>query len=101
MSITREDVRHVATLARLEFSDEAEARFEQQLGDILAYIDQLREVDVEGVEPYISAAAGGNVFREDAVGPSLARDDALANAPERDENGFVVPKVVDGDASTA
>ncbi|MFW5858004.1 MAG: Asp-tRNA(Asn)/Glu-tRNA(Gln) amidotransferase subunit GatC [Planctomycetota bacterium] len=101
MTISRDDVHYVADLARLELSGAEEARFQEQLDSILDYIDQLQEVDIDGVEPYISAAAEGNVFRDDAMRPGLPRDDALGNAPERDAVGFVVPKVVDGDASPA
>ncbi len=95
MTISRDDVRHCAELARLALSPEEEALFEEQLGRILEYVAQLQTVDVEGVEPFISAAARGNVFRADTAGESLSVDQALANAPQRDRAGFVVPRVVE------
>ncbi|MBN1256843.1 MAG: Asp-tRNA(Asn)/Glu-tRNA(Gln) amidotransferase subunit GatC [Planctomycetes bacterium] len=101
MAISREDVKYVAHLARLEISQEEEEMFCRQLGDILEYIDQLQEVEIAGVEPYISAAPTGNVFREDVVGESLSPEVATANAPEHDGAGFLVPKVVGGAGSEA
>lgn len=96
MSISPEEVRHVATLARLALSDEEMEMFREQLGEILAYVDRLQEVDVEGVEPYVTAAGTDNVFRQDSVAPSLPREDALGNAPREEDGGFSVPKVVSG-----
>ncbi len=96
MSISKDDVKYVAALSRLELTEDEENLFSKQLGDILGYVNQLQEVDVDGVEPYISAAGEGNVFREDVVNESLPREDALVNAPEQGDDGFVVPKVVEG-----
>ena len=100
MAIDRKDVRYVANLARLNLSDEEEDRFAGQLGDILDYVERLQEVNVDSVDPFISAASGGNVFREDRAHESLPLSDVLRNAPEDDGGGFLVPKVVDsgGDA---
>ncbi|MFH0911999.1 MAG: Asp-tRNA(Asn)/Glu-tRNA(Gln) amidotransferase subunit GatC [Planctomycetota bacterium] len=96
MAISQKDVRYVAALSRLELSPEEEALFGGQLGRVLEYIDQLQEVNVEGVEPYLSAAAQGNIFREDRVEPSLPTEKAVQNAPEQEGGGFVVPRVVEG-----
>ena len=96
MGISRTEVEAVARLARLELSDEEVELFGEQLGRVLEYVDQLQDCPVDGVEPYISAAAEGNVFREDASAPGLPREEALANSPEQGEGGFVVPKVVEG-----
>lgn len=96
MTISREDVRYVAELSRLELTAEEEEVFQEQLSRVLEYVDQIQEVEIEGVEPYISAAAEGNVFRADEVREPLAPAEAVANAAEHDEDGFVVPKVVGG-----
>lgn len=76
------DVRTIADLARLELTDAEVARFQAELDDILGYVDQLREVAVDGVEPMAHAVARCNVMREDtAPAPSLERERLLANAP--------------------
>ena len=76
------DVRYIADLARLELTDAEVARFESELDDILDYVDQLRELDVEGVEPTAHAMPRTHVMRDDEVsGRSLERDRVLANAP--------------------
>ncbi len=92
--ITTEDVKKIAHLSRLELGTEEIARFTGQLEHILEYVDMLGEVDVAGVEPFISAAETGNVLREDVVCASLPREDALANAPRQDNGFFQVPAVV-------
>jgi aspartyl-tRNA(Asn)/glutamyl-tRNA(Gln) amidotransferase subunit C len=86
---------HVANLARLELSTEEKARFSAQLGDVLAYIAQLNEVDVSAVEPTAHAFPVVNVWAADVARPGLPVEDALRNAPERRGNLFVVPKVVE------
>lgn len=97
--ISEEQVRQVARLARLKLTDEQLRRYAVDLAAILDYVEQLEGVDTEGVEPLSHPLALGNVFREDQVGPSLAPDAALANAPQRQDNFFRVPKVLDrGDA---
>ena len=67
----------------------------RQLGDILGYVEQLGEADVEGVEPLAHGAGGENVFRADEAGPSLQREKALEGAPDSDGWHFRVPKVID------
>jgi aspartyl-tRNA(Asn)/glutamyl-tRNA(Gln) amidotransferase subunit C len=91
--ITREEVTKIAHLSRIKLSEEETDLFAKQLEDILGYVAKLGEVDVEGVEPFLNAAADGNVFREDVVIESLPRDAALANAPERKDAFFKVPAV--------
>lgn len=93
MTLSREDVINVATLARLELSDEEVGLFTEQLGSILGYIEKLSEVDIEGVEPFINAAADGNVFREDTVRPSLPNESALQNSARTGGGFFKVPQV--------
>jgi len=96
--ITEEQVRHVAKLARLKCTDEEIALFTHQLGDILEYIAQLEQVDTAGVEPLAHCLPVHNVFRADEIKPSLTSEEALANAPARDGEFFMVPKIL-GDAS--
>lgn len=94
MVLTREEVLHVARLARLTLREEEVDLFTRQLNDILAYVAQLQEVDTRGVPPMAHALTAVNVFREDEVTPGLPREEALANAPAREEGGFVVPRVI-------
>jgi len=92
--ITRTEVERIAHLARLELEPGELDLFVQQFEDILAFVDRLGEIDLEGVEPFRNAAAEGNVLRADETGASLPRAEALANAPERDEGFFRVPDVI-------
>ena len=94
MKITKEEILHVAHLARLELDDAAIAKYAVQIGEVLAYVDMLKRVDTEGVRPTSHAISLTNAFREDEPREHLAVDKALANAPERDEDSFIVPKVV-------
>jgi|UniRef100_A0A7C5ENK5 aspartyl-tRNA(Asn)/glutamyl-tRNA(Gln) amidotransferase subunit C len=94
MVLSRDEVLHVARLARLTLKEEEVDLFTRQLNDILSYMAQLREVDTEGVPPMAHALTAFNVFREDEVTPGLPREAALANAPDREEGGFVVPRVI-------
>ena len=89
------DVRYVANLARIDLSEEECATFQSQLGAILGYIETLKDVDVEEVEP---TAHSGQVYghlREDVSRPGLNQDDLLRNAPESALGQIRVPKVVD------
>ena len=94
MRITREEVEHVAKLARLEITDAEKEAFSQQLSAILTYVEQLRAVDTTGVEPTATVVEQTNVFREDRVQPSLPVEKALSNAPESHDGYFVVPKII-------
>ena len=94
MSITRSDVEKVALLARLQLSEAEIEQMTQDLGNILAYIDQLAELDTDAVEPMAHAVELTNVFREDEVQPSLPREAALGNAPKADDECFRVPAVL-------
>ena len=93
--ISREEVRHVARLARLHLTDEEAERMREQLDAILAYIDKLRELDVEGVEPTAHAVPLVNVMRDDALAPCLPQEAALANAPDRAGEFFRVPRIIE------
>ena len=94
MSITRDDVNKVSLLARLLLSDEELQTMTQQIGQILQYMDRLHEVAPAGVEPMAHALEMVDVFREDQVCPSLAHEQALANAPRRDDECYLVPPVL-------
>ena len=93
--ISREEVQHVARLARLHLTDEEAERMREQLDAILAYIDKLRELDVEGVEPTAHAVPLVNVMRDDALTPCLWQEQALANAPDRSDEFFRVPRIIE------
>jgi aspartyl-tRNA(Asn)/glutamyl-tRNA(Gln) amidotransferase subunit C len=94
MSLTRAEVEKIALLGRLLLSDDELQRMTVQLGDILGYMDLLGEVDTTGVEPMAHARDLANVFRDDVVRPSLDRQQALANAPHRDDECYLVPAVL-------
>jgi aspartyl-tRNA(Asn)/glutamyl-tRNA(Gln) amidotransferase subunit C len=93
--ISRQDVEHVARLARLALDEGELERMREQLANILAYIDKLRTLDVEGVEPTSHAVPLVNVMREDEIAPSLPEDEALANAPDRVDDMFRVPRIIE------
>jgi aspartyl-tRNA(Asn)/glutamyl-tRNA(Gln) amidotransferase subunit C len=84
----------VADLARLELDGAAVDRFADQIDTVLAYVDMLGEADTRGVSPTSHAISLTNAFREDVVGRHLEREAALANGPEKDEETFVVPRVI-------
>lgn len=92
--ITREQIVHVAQLARLHLDDAAVELYTKQLGDILAYMDTLNRLDTKGVPPTSHAIFINNAFRDDEVKPSIPVAQALANAPESEDGSFVVPKVI-------
>jgi aspartyl-tRNA(Asn)/glutamyl-tRNA(Gln) amidotransferase subunit C len=89
------DVQYVAHLARLALSPEEEQQIGAQLGNILGYIEKLKEVDVTGVEPTAHAFPLVNVTRPDEVRPSISNEDALRNAPAQANGLFIVPKIVE------
>jgi aspartyl-tRNA(Asn)/glutamyl-tRNA(Gln) amidotransferase subunit C len=89
------DIDYVARLARLALTPEEKERFARQLGDVLAYVEALRQVDVTGVEPMAHAFDVVNVWQEDEPQGTLPVDAALANAPAVRDDMFIVPKVVD------
>ncbi|MBE7537570.1 MAG: Asp-tRNA(Asn)/Glu-tRNA(Gln) amidotransferase subunit GatC [Opitutaceae bacterium] len=92
---TNIDIDHVANLARIALTEEEKRTFSSQLGDVLAYIEKLKEVDVSGVEPMAHAFPVYNVWADDVPGPSLPVEQAMANAPACRDNMISVPKVVD------
>lgn len=94
MRITREEVIHVAELARLDVDEKSIDMFADQIGKILEYVETLNRVDTQDVIPTSHAITLTNVFREDIEKEHIERDEALANAPEKEDGHFVVPKVV-------
>jgi aspartyl-tRNA(Asn)/glutamyl-tRNA(Gln) amidotransferase subunit C len=94
MGISRADIEKVALLARLQLTEDELAKMTAELAQIVGYVDQLGEVNTDGVEPMAHAIEIANVFRDDAVAESLPREEALANAPHRDERGYLVPAVL-------
>lgn len=95
MSVSREEVRHVAELARLSFSEEDEQRMADELSQILDYVDKLNELDTSGVAPMSHVLDVTNVVRPDEVHSRIDRADALELAPDTDGPHFRVPKVVE------
>jgi aspartyl-tRNA(Asn)/glutamyl-tRNA(Gln) amidotransferase subunit C len=91
MAITRDEVLHVARLARLELSDDEVERFTEQLSAILEAVAKVSELDLSEVEPTAHPLDLVNVWTEDVPRPCLPRDEALANAPEREAGFFKVP----------
>jgi aspartyl-tRNA(Asn)/glutamyl-tRNA(Gln) amidotransferase subunit C len=89
------DVRYVAHLARLKLAPEEEQQLSTQLGDILGYIEKLKEADVSGVEPTAHPFPLVNVTRPDEPRPSLPHEAALRNAPQQNGGLFTVPKIVE------
>jgi aspartyl-tRNA(Asn)/glutamyl-tRNA(Gln) amidotransferase subunit C len=94
MAISRVEVEKVSLLGRLVLSDQELDTLTTQLGRILEYMDLLNEVDTENVEPMAHALDVSDVFREDRVRPGLPREEALTNAPRRDEECYLVPAVL-------
>jgi len=94
MPLTKDQVEQVAALARLKLSPQEIEKFTKDLTVILDYVDQLKSVNTDGVEPKDQFIKAENVFREDKIRPSLSRAQALANAPDKDEEFFRVPKVI-------
>ena len=95
MAAVEIDVKYVAHLARLSLSPEEERKIGAQLGNILGYIEKLKEVDVTGVEPTAHAFPLVNVTRPDEVRPSISNEEALRNAPAHANGLFIVPKIVE------
>jgi len=93
--ISKEDVRRVALLSRIDITEEEVELFQTQLERILEYMDQLDELKTDDLEPMASVMGLSDVFREDEVRPSLSCEEALANAPEKTQDSFKVPTIVE------
>jgi aspartyl-tRNA(Asn)/glutamyl-tRNA(Gln) amidotransferase subunit C len=96
MEITQQEVEAVAKLARLDITAVEKDMFSKQLSQILTHVEQLKRYDTGGVDQTSTVLGRVNVFREDVVRPSLPVEQALANAPEREADGFCVPKIIEG-----
>ena len=95
MKLTRESVQRVAMLARLRLTADEESEFTRQLDDILAYMDKLNELDTANVELFSHAIDNLSALRDDKVTNRPNTDALLANAPDRDETFFKVPKIIE------
>ena len=94
MKISKEDVRNVAKLARLDIDEASLDKFAAQIGKVLAYVETLNRGDTTDVPVTSHAIPLTNAFREDTVKNDFSRDSALSNAPEKDDGNFIVPRVV-------
>jgi aspartyl-tRNA(Asn)/glutamyl-tRNA(Gln) amidotransferase subunit C len=94
--VTKEEVLHVAKLAKLEFNEEELDTLTTELNSVIGYVDQLKEVNVDGIEPLenLNEKMEENAMREDLEQPSLVVARALQNAPKSGDNYFLVPKVL-------
>lgn len=95
MSLSKEEINHVARLARLELTEKETEEYTRQLNEILGYVEKLRQLPTEEVEPTAHAIPLTNVFREDKTWASLDREEVLANAPQREEAFFRVPRILE------
>ena len=95
MRISREEVEHIALLARLRLTDEEKDLYSEQLSKILDYIEKLNELDTSHVEPTSHVIPISNVFREDTPVESLGVDEALGNAPDRADPFYRVPRIME------
>jgi aspartyl-tRNA(Asn)/glutamyl-tRNA(Gln) amidotransferase subunit C len=95
MPITKKDVVHVAELARLALTEEETELYTTQLQRILGYVEKLKELETEGVEPTSYTVPLTRVMREDRVKESLSQEDALKNAPAKEKGLFKVPQIIE------
>lgn len=97
MSLSKKDIEHIAKLAKLKFTDDEIEKMGPQLNSVLEYMDKLSELNTDDVEPLSHPVENFNVFREDIQKESIKTEDALRNAPKKDESYFKVPKVISND----
>ena len=95
MNISKDTVRYVANLARINLAEQELEKFSRQLDDILRYIDQLKEIDVSKIQPTVHVLPVKNVKRRDSRRESLKIKEVLNNAPQKEGNFFKVPKVIE------
>jgi aspartyl-tRNA(Asn)/glutamyl-tRNA(Gln) amidotransferase subunit C len=93
--LQQDDVKHIAKLSRLAVSEEELPRYTEQVGRILAFFDELKDLDTTDVPMTAHPIPVSNAFREDVVRPSLGADKVLANAPHREGDYFRVPKILE------
>jgi aspartyl-tRNA(Asn)/glutamyl-tRNA(Gln) amidotransferase subunit C len=94
MKITREEVEHVAHLARLNLGQEELKKMTEQLDNILSYVAKLDEIDTKNIIPTTHAFSISNAFRDDRVSDSLSQGEALANCPQQNGTCFIVPRII-------
>lgn len=94
MPITKAEVEHVAWLSRLVLTEKAKEKLMRQLSQILDHAGKISELDTTEVQPTSHPLPVKNVFREDKKRPSLSQEQALFNAPKKEKDGFVVPKII-------
>lgn len=95
MKISKEEVKHIAMLSRLELDEREIELYQDQLSRILEYVEKLNEIDTSQIEPTSHVIDLNNVFREDVVKESLPREDVLRNAPQATDKFFKVPKIIE------
>ena len=95
MAVTNEQVRHIARLARIAMSDEEIERLAPELNNILGWVEQLGEVNTDGIEPLTAVIDQKLRLRDDIVNDGNVRDAVLANAPDAQHGFFAVPKVIE------
>lgn len=95
MKISRKEIEHIATLARLYLSEEEKDLYGAQLSSILDYMEKLNELDTEDIEPTSHVLPLSNVMREDIPGHSISREEALMNAPDHTDKFYRVPKIIE------
>lgn len=95
MSVSLDQVRYIASLARLRFSDQEEKRLAEEMNEILGYVEKLNELDTSGVPPMSHVLDLHNVLRKDEVERRITRDEALKNAPDADSAYIRAPKVIE------
>ena len=95
MKLSREQVVHIAELARLALDDDEIAQYQEQLSAVLEYAQRLQALDTDAISPTASVLPARNVLRDDAPRPSMARDDVLANAPDVEDGRFRVQAVLE------
>lgn len=93
--ITDKDVEYVAKLSRLKLKEDEKHKFTEQLNNIFKYIEKLNELDISKVEPTSHAIALQNVTRKDILKPSVSIEDALKNAPDKEQGYFRVPAIIE------
>mgnify|MGYP003590965174 FL=1 len=94
MELSKEDVIKIAILSKLEFNDDEIENFRSDLSAILNYMNELNELDTEGISPLFNVLDLDDVTRKDEVRDSLKQEEVLKNAPDKDENFIIVPKII-------
>ncbi|MCK4777563.1 MAG: Asp-tRNA(Asn)/Glu-tRNA(Gln) amidotransferase subunit GatC [Actinomycetia bacterium] len=94
MALTKKDVEHIALLARLALTEEEKEKFREQLSQVLDHADKIAQLDTKNIIPTSHVLPIENVFREDKETECFSKEEALSNAPEKEDGAFVVPKIV-------